>query len=210
MTFLPRTTSNTDVIFFDAGPGNVLMDKAAKLHFGLLFDSFGKIARSGTVNQSLLKQFLNEPFYKRRPPKSTGRELFSEAYFEHLTKQMNQAGLKGADHLATLTELTALSLATQIKRFVMSVLKDEPLHLISIGGGGAKNAFLVERLREQFPLARVVLQSELKMNRGGFLDAKAKEAALFALLADAALSGVSSSMRTPAILGKISLPPEKR
>ncbi|MDX2130114.1 MAG: anhydro-N-acetylmuramic acid kinase [Chloroherpetonaceae bacterium] len=209
VTFLPRKTSRIEPIYFDAGPGNVLIDKAARLHFGVPFDSSGKFAKNGKANQLLLKEFLKEPFYKKRPPKSTGRELFSDGYFERLTTRMNEEGLSKANHLATLTMLTVSTLAAQIKRFILKRLTGEPLHLISIGGGGAKNTFMMELLRGHFPNTRLVLQQELAMNCGGVLEAKAKEAALFALLADAALSGISASMKTPAILGKISLPPVK-
>jgi anhydro-N-acetylmuramic acid kinase len=113
LTALKANANKEDVIYFDAGAGNVLIDKAAQRLFGKPFDREGKFAAKGQIHQRLLDEWLKEPFYRKKPPKSTGRELFTDAYFNRLLRSAR--GISPHDFIATLTALTVQSLAKQLK-----------------------------------------------------------------------------------------------
>ncbi len=200
LTALKANAKKEDVVYFDAGAGNVLIDKAAQRFFQKPFDRDGKLAAQGKVNQSLLRLWLKEPFYRQKPPKSTGRELFTDAYFEKLLA--DASGISPTDFIATLSALTAQSLATQIERFV---LPNMTLDELIVSGGGANNKTLIEMLKTAFPKSRVLKQDGLTDNP---IPAKAKEAVLFAVLGHELLSGKSASMQTPALLGTLAFPPK--
>ncbi len=200
LTALKANAKKEDVIYFDAGAGNVLIDKAAQRLFQKPFDRDGKLAAQGKVNQSLLRRWLKEPFYRQKPPKSTGRELFTDAYFEQLLA--DASGISPTDFIATLTALTAQSLVMQLERFV---LPNMTLDELIVSGGGANNKTLIEMLKAAFPKSRVLKQDDLTDNP---IPAKAKEAVLFAVLGHEFLSGKSASMQTPALLGTLSFPPK--
>ncbi|GAA3893330.1 anhydro-N-acetylmuramic acid kinase [Halomonas cibimaris] len=142
ITWLPRDGSAP--LGFDTGPANVLLDAWCQEHGRGAFDANGAWAASGTVDPQLLTRLLREPFFHQPPPRSTGRELFDRAWLEkHL-----DGGEAAADVQATLTELTAASVAQGITQ----LLGERPLTLI-IGGGGAHNAALCRRLAAHLPRA---------------------------------------------------------
>ncbi len=199
LTALKANAKKEDVIYFDAGAGNVLIDKAAQRLFGKAFDREGKFAAKGQVHQRLLDEWLKEPFYRKKPPKSTGRELFTDAYFERLLRTAE--GISPHDFIATLTALTVQSLAVQIKKFVLPTMTIDEL---IVSGGGAKNKTLMQMLESTFPQMRVIKQDDLLENP---IPAKAKESVLFAVLGNELLSGKSASMQTPALLGTLAFPP---
>ncbi len=199
LTALKANAKKDDVIYFDAGAGNVLIDKASQHFFGKPFDRKGKFAAKGQVHQRLLDEWLKEPFYRKKPPKSTGRELFTDAYFECLIRSAR--GISPHDFIATLTALTVQSLAIQIKKFVLPIMKIDDL---IVSGGGAKNNTLMQMLQATFPQTHVIKQDNLLENP---IPAKAKESVLFAVLGNELLSGKSASMQTPALLGTLAFPP---
>lgn len=121
---------------FDCGPGNVLLDGWARKHIGAHFDEDGRWAMQGTSRPELLARLVNEPFLDARPPKSTGRELFSLAWLEGRLGE----SYRPADVQATLTEFTARSIVDSIERFCPAT--DE----IYVAGGGARNGMLVGRI----------------------------------------------------------------
>jgi len=135
ITYLPV---NKNVIGFDCGPGNILLDHWIKIHNNKNFDNLGRWAKSGKLIEDLLLNFQKDSFFKKRPPKSTGRELFNKDW-------LNKFGVKNyppQDIQRTLLELTVVTINDAIKKFCPS--GDE----IYICGGGSKNKFLVERLEE--------------------------------------------------------------
>ena len=199
LTALKANANKEDVIYFDAGAGNVLIDKAAQRLFGKPFDREGKFAAKGQVHQRLLDEWLKEPFYRKKPPKSTGRELFTDAYFNRLLRSAR--GISPHDFIATLTALTVQSLAKQLKKFVLPIMTIDEL---IVSGGGAKNNTLMQMLESTFPQTHVVKQDDLSENP---IPAKAKESVLFAVLGNELLSGKSASMQTPALLGTLAFPP---
>ncbi len=200
LTALKANAKKEDVIFFDAGAGNVLIDKAAQRLFGKPFDRDGKFAAQGKVQATLLQRWLKEPYYRQKPPKSTGREHFTDAYFERLMSEAQ--GISPTDFIATLTALTAHSIAVQLKEFVAPKMTIDELIM---SGGGANNKTLMQMLEHALSSVRIIKQDDLAENP---IPAKAKEAVLFTVLGNELLSGKSASMQTPALLGTLSFPPK--
>jgi len=137
ITILNGRNSDT-VVGFDSGPANGLMDAWVQKHLNAAFDEDGKWAASGTPNVGLLDCMRKEPYLKRSAPKSTGRERFNYAWIEAMQKQYNQT-VSPQDVQSTLGRFTAESIAMQIPKSV-----DE----IFVCGGGSRNPWLVEQLRE--------------------------------------------------------------
>lgn len=199
LTALKANAKKEDVMFFDAGAGNVLIDKAAQRLFSIPFDRNGKLAAQGQVQMNLLRRWLQDPYYRQKPPKSTGREYFTDAYFERLLADAH--GVSPTDFISTLTALTVQSLAVQVERFITPKMTIDEL---IVSGGGANNKTLMQMLKNAFPKAQAIKQDDLMENP---IPAKAKEAVLFAVLGNDLLSGKSASMQTPALLGVLSFPP---
>ena len=145
VTFLPPTGSNEDVIAFDTGPGNVLLDDAAhRLTNGeWQYDKDGALARQGQVNHTLLNQLLAHPYLHLPPPKSTGRELYSQAYADELWAQAQQAQIKPHDIIATITAFTAHSIVQAYQQFLPKM----PARVI-VSGGGTQNPVLMGHLAD--------------------------------------------------------------
>lgn len=142
-----RRKVRPSVLAFDTGPANVLLDFAVR-HFSQgtrHFDRDGAWAARGQVREHLLREWLRHPFFRQKPPKSTGREMFGEAFFEQALAQLRRARLSKYDALATLTALTARSLALNY-RWHLPSLPDA----IILTGGGAANGTLRAMIAEEF------------------------------------------------------------
>lgn len=152
VTFLPPPGSSEDVIAFDTGPGNVLLDDAANriTNGEWQYDKDGVLANQGQVNQTLLAQLLAQPYLHLPPPKSTGRELYSQAYADDLWAQAQQAQIKPHDIIATLTAFTAHSIAQAYQQF----LPQMPARVI-VSGGGTQNPVLMRHLADLLQPATV-------------------------------------------------------
>jgi anhydro-N-acetylmuramic acid kinase len=180
VTVIPANARPEDVIAFDTGPGNMVMDALAPP-----FDRDGERARAGRVNEALLNQLLADPYYHRDPPKSCGREQYGAEFVRNT----------GID-VATATELTIRTIALAIERYPAT-------REVIVSGGGAHNVYLMERLRAALK-PRVTTSAEFG------IDVDAKEAILFAVLAyethhrRAANLPSATGARKPVILGKIS------
>lgn len=160
---------------FDTGPGNMLIDRASQALAGTAYDANGDIARQGKVNQELLTELSDNAYFKRVPPKTTGRELFGFAYADHAIARAQMLGLSTADCLATLTAFTASSVANSYRDFALSRVQIERL---VVGGGGAENSFLLELIAKYWPHPIKISKHE----EFG-ISTKFKESLLFALLA---------------------------
>ncbi len=195
-TYLPPTGP---LLAFDSGPGNVLIDEAARLLSGdaVAFDRDGHLAALGRVDEGLLAIWLAHPFFAQPPPKSTGREQWGAAEAQRYVAQARARGLTPEDTLATLTALTARSIAMAYRRYLGRV--DEVL----VCGGGARNPTLLAMLRAALP------DTTVRTVDGLGLDADAKEAILFALLAYATVHGWPNNLPAatgathPVVLGSI-------
>ncbi|MCX5635529.1 MAG: anhydro-N-acetylmuramic acid kinase [Planctomycetota bacterium] len=200
LTWLKASAGIKDVLAFDTGPGNMIIDHIAQLitKDRYRYDVDGRIAAKGKVDTSLLEKLMQHKFLKRRPPKSTGREEFGAAFSNRLYNTAAKAGLKPADIIATVTAFTARSIIAAYRCF-LPLLPDE----VILCGGGAKNKTLVKMLKEQIKPAKVLLTDDFGIN------ADAKEAISFAILAGETIRGIPNNIpsatgaKTPVVLGKI-------
>ncbi|HET8656116.1 MAG TPA: anhydro-N-acetylmuramic acid kinase, partial [Longimicrobiaceae bacterium] len=176
VSWVPPRGSGESVMAFDTGPGNALIDAAVELATGgrMSFDRDGRLAEQGEVDEGLLHELLAHPFFSQVPPKSTGREVFGRPMVERLVVAVGPEGDRDwLDLIATLTELTARSIADAYARWVLPRGVAE----VVVSGGGALNAHLMRRLRE--------LLAPLPVQGGEVLGVEpgAKEALAFAVLA---------------------------
>jgi anhydro-N-acetylmuramic acid kinase len=207
LTFLPAGARIGDVRAFDTGPGNMVIDAVvAKLSNGrLTYDRNGKWASKGKVSAKLVKSLMSHPFFRRRPPKTTGREEFGEVFVRDLLVRAKRLRLPDADIVATTTAFTVESIADAYEQFVFPKLKRSQIEKLQVilGGGGAKNPTLRRMLAERLAPATVLTQDDLGASNA------AKEALAFAVLAYETMQGRPSNVpsatgaRRAAVLGKI-------
>ena len=205
VTYLPAKGGLENVVAFDTGPGNMLLDaliyRVSEGH--LNYDAAGGMAAAGQVCVPLLNTFLEDEYFALPPPKTTGREQFGRAYAERFYQQAQALGCAGADILATATRLTAETIARAYRDWLLPKGK---LDTIIVGGGGVHNQTLMQHLRNLLAPARITTHLEY-----GLPD-EAKEAVAFALLAYETLHGRPSNVPSatgasrPVVLGKIVLP----
>ncbi|MBI3959391.1 MAG: anhydro-N-acetylmuramic acid kinase [Chloroflexi bacterium] len=185
VTFLPPLDPAADSpspLAFDTGPGNALIDWAAVQMTGgaQTYDQDGRLARQGSPSIELITRWLNHPYFQRKPPKTTGRELFSAALARQWQEEAHSAGLSAVDFIATLTDLTAASIADAYVRFAPA-----PVAQVVVAGGGARNPVLMKRLVyhlcQRFGWDVPVLSHAELPDAPG--DGDSKEALTFALLA---------------------------
>lgn len=162
------------VFAFDTGPGNLLIDEAARLATdgAWNYDRDGVLAAQGHVDESLLADWLAEPFFQQPPPRTTGRELFGTQRAAHYWSQASQRELNPDDIVATLTALTVRSIEHAYRTF-LPVFPDE----VIVSGGGARNHTLMALLTQ------CLLPAHLTTSEEYGLGIEAKEAVAFALLA---------------------------
>lgn len=205
-TWLPPRVKAAQMIAFDTGPGNMLIDAAAA-HMSegkLAMDRDGRIAAAGTVSEPLLAGLMRHPYFRRRPPKSTGREEFGRPYFDQIRARAGELGVDGPTLVATLTALTARSIAEACRRFVTPLGRADQLIAT---GGGSRNPTLMRMLAVELP------QLEVIAAEGAGVNGDALEAIAFALLGYQTLCLKPGNIpsvtgaKSAAILGKITLPP---
>lgn len=200
-TFLPAKNLEMQVTSTDIGPGNTLMDQYMYKHYGLYYDLNAEKAKQGLINKSLLSALLNHPFFEQAFPKSTGPELFNLEYLANALRSSKNEQLSADDILATLCEFTAASIAHAIN----TIVKSNTNFQLILSGGGIHNPLLIARLKYLIPDVEFANTSVIGINPD------AKEALLFALLANETICGdcknfVINSTIPAVSLGKISLP----
>jgi len=204
VTYLPaESQGDAPVVGWDTGPGNALLDLAVQhLSDGVQrYDQDGAWAAQGTPCLELVQRWLQHPYFAQSPPKSTGRELFGQDFMNRCWDDAQEFSLTSVDFLATLTELTALSIADSYQRFLPQ-MPDEVL----VCGGGSRNPYLCDRLQIALPMSTVKTTNEAG------LDADFKEAIAFAVLAYWRMHQYPGNLPTvtgagqPALLGEIHLP----
>jgi anhydro-N-acetylmuramic acid kinase len=199
-TFLPSGHS-TGFFSSDVGPGNTLMDQFIQLKYpGKYYDKNAEIASSGEVNEILLGALLDHPFYKAAYPKTTGPELFSIDYLNNAMERSGLDSVSNEDIMATLASFSAKGIIQAITESV----EGKGAFEIYLSGGGMYNPLLVKYVEEHFG-RKLKLTSDLGINPD------AKEAVLFALLANEAVAGGNTPFGdhpgVPTVsMGKISFP----
>ncbi len=201
-SFSPGDLNGKKVFSTDVGPGNTLMDAYVQKNFpGKSYDKDASIGLKGRANPDLLKALLNHPFFDFPIPKTTGPELFNPDYLYRAQQNSNTSNLAKEDVMATLNRFSAEGISKVMKQ----CLDPSQAFVMYISGGGMHNPLLLRNIKELFPAV------EIKSTETLGIHADAKEAVLFAILANECLAGqvmpLGGSTKTPAIrMGKISLP----
>ena len=180
LTFIPAGGAAKDVISFDTGPGNMVIDTVTAELFNQPFDRGGRIAMSGNALEPVVREVLRAAYFRKRPPKTAGREEFGREFVRQFMSRCR--GARKQNIVATATALTARSIADAIRRFIVlkpNSARKEVGHEMILSGGGTRNATLVEMLTGE--LASLAIQVRLSDEFG--LPSEAKEAAAFAVLA---------------------------
>lgn len=178
LTAMPPRAKVADVVAFDTGPANMVIDELMQQLFGKRFDRGGSTAARGAVLEQVLHARLREPYFKMQPPKSAGREEYGRAYAADFLKQCRKARGTAEDAIATATALTAHSVSHAYATFLRHKMLTSPVDFI-VSGGGARNLTLIGMLRALLQPQGCTVQAIDDLG----LPAEAKEAAAFALLA---------------------------
>ena len=202
VTWLKKGGSLADVLAFDTGPGNAVLEGLVRAGTrGLArHDESGGLAASGRAHEGLLEELLADPFFATPPPRSTGRERFGDHYADRLADLGEAMGLSLEDTLATAVELTAVSIERAIRDYLSPHGKVDALYA---SGGGVRNVTLMMALRRRLDGIRVARLDELGVS------ASIKEALAFAFLAHLTLCGepgnvpAATGARHPVVLGSI-------
>lgn len=173
-TFLPRNAKLPGIIAFDTGPGNMVIDALMKKYFGKKYDVHGSTAWKGTVNEKLFMKLVQHPYLQQKPPKSTGREEFGNQFLNKLDRHIPK-NCAPKDVITTVTEFTAWSIFYSYSQLIPNEQKADQ---VIVSGGGAKNRYIMNALREYFEGIDVLSSDEIG------LPVEAKEAACFAVLAN--------------------------
>jgi anhydro-N-acetylmuramic acid kinase len=203
LTAIPPGGTADQVLAFDSGPGNMVIDWLMLELYGKAFDDRGAIAASGTVIEDVLQKALRHPFFRKVPPKTAGREQFGREFAAGFLRDCRAVSRRKEDAVATATALTSASIAQAYLRFAAAGMSDQVDYIVS--GGGARNLTLMRQLEELLGLhgCRVAAIDDFG------LPAEAKEAAAFALLAWMTWHRRPGNVRSatgasrPAILGQV-------
>ncbi len=195
-TLLPGGEGTDGIVSTDTGPGNTLLDACVLRATGLPMDRDAVIASRGKVNETVLDALLDHPFFEQPLPKTTGQEVFRPDFVDLALDRAGATDISLADLLATLTRYTALTIAKAIHATPAKEGK------VYVSGGGAHHPLLLSDLRELLPAFSFCPFAELG------IAPDAKEAVLFAMLANEALAGEGIALPgAPGVtMGKISLP----
>ncbi|WP_064197194.1 MULTISPECIES: anhydro-N-acetylmuramic acid kinase [Emticicia] len=202
-TYLAGNLDANEVFATDTGPGNTLIDAYMKKHLNLPYDKDAKVASRGTINRMLLDELKRDDFFAKPFPKTTGPELFNLEYLKNAQDKSNTLGLSHEDILATLCRFSAETIAEAILRMMESkTLKDVSVYA---SGGGVHNPLIMSSLKGLLPSFEFLKTDDLG------IAGDAKEAVLFATLANEAVSGGNTNFGTrkgvPSInMGKVSFP----
>ena len=210
VTVLPAACRPEDVLAFDTGPANMVMDGCMERLFGRRFDRNGTTAARGRVLENVVGKLMRSPYFSAPPPKSCGREEYGEAFVTRFIAACEHVSARKEDVIATATALTAETVADAYMRFCKPQFDkfavDAKVELIA-AGGGVRNATLMRMLSDQLKTAGVRVRS---IEETG-LDAGAKEAAAFALLGWLTWHGLAGNLpsatgaQRAVVLGKVTV-----
>jgi len=200
VTFLPASGTINDVIAFDTGPGNMMIDRVTlRMTKGAKsYDASGRLACKGKIIEPLLCQLMRHKFLLRQPPKSTGREDFGTQSTDTVYDRAIENGIAPQDILTTITAYTARSIADAYRRHLPCIIDE-----VILCGGGAHNDTLVALLKHELHPSSVILMDAFGIN------VDAKEAVSFAILAYQTIRGVANNVpsatgaMSPVVMGKI-------
>ncbi len=160
LSLIPPANSNQPAIGWDTGPGNSIMDQLSQQKFDQAFDRDGSIAEKGQVQSQLLQQLLLHPFFNQSGPKSTGRESFNLNWVKKVVNEL-KLEISVGDLMSTLSELTATSIAQQVKTLDLNEASKTNIWIV---GGGAYNRNLISRIQQHLPNHKVASSIEKEIN----------------------------------------------
>ncbi|MDN3586544.1 anhydro-N-acetylmuramic acid kinase [Pedobacter aquatilis] len=200
-TYLPANSNADEIFSTDVGPGNTMMDQFMQQHFNKFYDKNAEISSSGKLNNNLLSALLDCDFFNGSFPKTTGPELFNLDYLKSAQRKSSTENISNEDVMATLCHFSAETICNAIK----SCFDESAEIYIFMSGGGMHNPLLVTLLKLKLPAAIFKTTDDLNINPD------AKEAVLFAVLANETLCGkpinFGKRQGVPSVcMGKISLP----
>lgn len=205
ITYMKKNASIKEVFAFDTGPGNMLIDMACMKLFNLPFDDDGMIGSKGRISEELLSELMDDDYFKMLPPKSTGREKYSEAYLDKVIDKSKSLNLSNEDIISTLSAFTSKTIINQVETFVPSFNNGE----LIVSGGGANNSYILNLLNEY-----KTKQYEVKTGFSLGFNSDAKEAVGFVVLGYLRIMNKPSNVITvtgakkEVSLGSIVLPQE--
>lgn len=205
LTAIPPRAEPEDVIAFDTGPGNMLIDALSEQLFDKPYDRNGRMAGRGEPIERVLRELLKNPYFRQRPPKTAGREQFGREFVRDFLRLTRRADHN--DIMATATALTARSIGLAVRKFVLPMIKPPArFRELVASGGGTRNATLMGMIREELSPLKIRVRTSDDFG----MPSEAKEAAAFALLAYQTWRRLPSNVPSatgaeqPAILGKVS------
>ena len=191
LTAIPQRAEPSDLIAFDTGPGNMIIDAVAEQLFGKPYDRNGRLAARGEPVERVLRELLRNPYFRQKPPKTAGREQFGREFVREFLRLCRRVDEN--DIVATATALTARSIGIAVRKFVLPMVEPpQRFREFVASGGGTKNATLMGMIREE--LSPLKLRVRTTDDFG--LPSEAKEAAAFcaARLSDVAKDAVERSV----------------
>ncbi len=209
LTAIPPRALPEQLIAFDTGPGNMVIDAVAQHFFDKPFDRNGRLAARGEPIERVLRELLRNPFFRQKPPKTAGREQFGREFVRELLRLCRRAD--GNDVIATATALTARSIGIAVQKFVLPLVDGKGatpgrFREIVVSGGGTRNATLMGMIRDEMSPLKIRVRTTDDFG----MPSAAKEAAAFGLLAYQTWRHLPSNVPSatgaekPAILGKVS------
>ncbi len=199
ITILKKGCTEDEVRAFDTGPGNVLLDALISHYKGLSFDEGGAFALNGKLSPVLQEFFLSDEYYRKAPPKTTGREYYNGAYVENIIRIASENSVSPEDTLRTAAWFTAECIRSSIEYSGVTPKR------LTVAGGGSHNGAIMASLKEMLPKTDVLTGEE-----AGF-SSDSKEAVAFAILANETVFGRvnvltgASGARHGSVLGKIQM-----
>lgn len=193
-TIVPRQAELEDLLAFDTGPGNMIIDELCRHFYQKEYDANGDYAKLGQINERLLADLMAHPFIEKTGPKTTGREDFGEQFVAELLRHYE---MPVNDWIATATLFTAKAIAKALAPYLTDQTE------LVVGGGGSYNTTLLEMLRKEMPNVRVMIQEDLG------LSSEAKEAIAMVVLGQQTLNKKPSNVPSATgaskavILGKV-------
>ncbi|MFC1799598.1 anhydro-N-acetylmuramic acid kinase [Candidatus Eisenbacteria bacterium] len=205
LTAIPKKARLEDIVAFDTGPGNCMIDTALRLRSGdaSAFDRDGALARVGELDGECVEEVLAHPYFARKPPKTTGWEEFGEDYTRRLIEAMAGRGRSTRDMVRTFTEITGATIANAVEDFIRPEMDVDE---VIVTGGGSHNSMLMGLLKKRLP------EIPVDIGEAHGIDSDAKEACAFAYIAYLRLEGIAANIVSqaaglqPALLGSISEP----
>ncbi len=203
LTAIPAAANPREMLAFDTGPGNMVIDQLMQILFNKPYDQDGEVASRGNILAPVLEEALRAPYFKQKPPKTAGREEFGREYAQAFLRRCGRAAKP--DIIATATALTAQSIAQAIERFVLPNKRGKYARLI-VSGGGTNNRTLMKMLHAEMKKLGLMIRQSDKYG----VPSQAKEALAFALLAYQTWQQQPGNVPSatgaskPAVLGKIS------